>query len=89
MALARNTGAATASRPIVNYQILGRVLLKWFDPSDAKGPDPWFGLLTHLGFGLLLVPFFLAAVFRYGQAPAAHAAGGGVEDRQRAMPTGR
>ena len=31
-------------------------------------------LLTHLGFGLLLVPFFLTTVSRYGQAPAAHAA---------------
>ncbi len=72
---------------VVNYQILGRVLFKWFDPSDAQGPDPWFGLLTHLGFGLLLVPFFLAAVSRYGQA--GQAAGGGVEGPQRAMQSGR
>jgi hypothetical protein len=49
---------------IVNYQILGRVLFEWFDPSSPMGPDPWFGLLTHLGFGLLLVPFFLTTVSR-------------------------
>jgi hypothetical protein len=44
---------------IVNYQILGRVVFEWFDPSSPMGPNPWFGLITHLGFGLLLVPFFL------------------------------
>ncbi len=49
---------------IVNYQILGRVLFEWFDPSTALGPDPWFGLITHLGFGLLLVPFFITTVSR-------------------------
>ncbi len=49
---------------IVNYQILGRVLFEWFDPSTALGPNPWFGLLTHLGFGLLLVAFFLTTVSR-------------------------
>jgi len=59
---------------IVNYQILGRLVFEWFDPSDPMGPNPWFGLFTHLGFGLLLVPFFLTTVSRYGQAPAAHAA---------------
>jgi len=74
---------------IVNYQILGRLVFKWFDPSDAMGPNPWFGLLTHVGFGLLLVPFFLTAVSRYGQAPAARAAADRVEERQRATPTGR
>ena len=59
---------------ILNYQILGRVVFEWFDPSDPMGPDPWFGLVTHLGFGLLLVPFFLTTVSRYGEASAAHAA---------------
>ena len=59
---------------IVNYQILGRLVFEWFDPSDPMGPNPWFGLVTHLGFGLLLVPFFLTTVFRYGEASAAHAA---------------
>jgi hypothetical protein len=49
---------------IVNYQILGRVLFEWFDPSSPMGPNPWFGLLTHLGFGLLLVPFFLTSMSR-------------------------
>ncbi len=49
---------------IVNYQILGRVLFEWFDPSSPMGPNPWFGLLTHLGFGLLLVPFFMTTVSR-------------------------
>jgi len=74
---------------IVNYQILGRVVFEWFDPSDPTGPNPWFGLVTHLGFGLLLVPFFLTAVSRYGQAPAAHAAADRVEEQKRATPTGR
>ena len=55
---------------ILNYQILGRVLFEWFDPSTAEGPNPWFGLLTHLGFGLLLVPFFLTVASRAGQAQA-------------------
>ena len=59
---------------LVNYQILGRVVFEWFDPSDPMGPNPWFGLVTHLGFGLLLVPFFLTTVSRYGEASAAHAA---------------
>jgi len=63
---------------VVNYQILGRVVFEWFDPSDAMGPNPWFGLLTHLGFGLLLVPFFLTTVSRYGHPSAAHAAAGRV-----------
>ncbi len=49
---------------VVNYQILGRVLFEWFDPSSPMGPNPWFGLLTHLGFGLLLVPFFLSKASR-------------------------
>ncbi len=49
---------------IVNYQIFGRVLFEWFDPSSPLGPNPWFGLLTHLGFGLLLVPFFLTSMSR-------------------------
>ncbi len=49
---------------IVNYQILGRVLFEWFDPSSPMGPNPWFGLITHLGFGLLLVPFFLTTMSR-------------------------
>ncbi|MCA1679831.1 MAG: hypothetical protein LC777_13215 [Actinobacteria bacterium] len=49
---------------IVNYQILGRMVFEWFDPSSPLGPDPWFGLITHLGFGLLLAPFFLTTVSR-------------------------
>ena len=49
---------------IVNYQILGRVLFEWFDPSSPMGPNPWFGLITHLGFGFLLVPFFLTVASR-------------------------
>jgi len=73
---------------VINYQVLGRVVFEWFDPSDPPGPKPWFGLITHLGFGLLLVPFFLTAVSRYGQAPAAHAAAQRVDERRRAMPTG-
>ena len=74
---------------IVNYQVLGRLVFKWFDPSDPMGPNPWFGLFTHLGFGLLLVPFFLTTVSRYGKAPAAHAAADRVEEHKRATPTGR
>jgi hypothetical protein len=73
---------------ILNYQLLGRVVFEWFDPSDPAGPNPWFGLITHLGFGLLLVPFFLTTVSRYGQAPAAHAAAQRVDERRRAMPAG-
>jgi hypothetical protein len=49
---------------VVNYQILGRVVFEWFDPSSPMGPNPWFGLITHLGFGLLLVPFFLTTTSR-------------------------
>jgi len=45
-------------------------------------------LLTHLGFGLLLVPFFLTTVSRYGEAPAAQAAVDRVEERRRAAPAG-
>ncbi len=52
---------------IVNYQILGRVLFEWFDPSSPMGPNPWFGLITHLGFGLLLVPFFWTTMSRSAQ----------------------
>jgi len=74
---------------VVNYQILGRVVFEWFDPSDPMGPDPSFGLLTHLGFGLLLVPFFLTTVSRYGQAPAAHAEADRVEERKRGAPVGQ
>ena len=55
---------------IVNYQILGRVVFEWFDPSSPMGPNPWFGLITHLGFGLLLVPFFLTASSRSARGPA-------------------
>ena len=69
---------------MLDYQILGRVVFKWFDPSDPMGPDPWFGLLTHLGFGLLLVPFFLTTVSRYGEASAAHAAADRVRDPRTA-----
>jgi hypothetical protein len=68
---------------VVNYQILGRVVFEWFDPSDPMGPNPWFGLFTHLGFGLLLVPFFLTTVFRYGKAPAAHAAADRIVERKQ------
>jgi len=74
---------------IVNYQILGRLVFEWFDPSSPMGPNPWFGLFTHLGFGLLLVPFFLTTVSRYGKAPAAHAAADRIEEQKRATPTGR
>jgi hypothetical protein len=73
---------------VVNYQILGRVLFKFFDPSTPEGPNSWFGLVTHLGFGLLLVPFFLTTVYRYGKEPAAHAAADRVAQRRSATPEG-
>ncbi len=60
-------GVAFGLLYIVNYQIIGRVLFEWFDPSSPMGPNPWFGLLTHLGFGLLLVPFFWTTMSRSAQ----------------------
>lgn len=44
---------------VVNFQILGRVAFEWFQ----EGPDQWFEVVAHLGFGLLLVPFFLSHRF--------------------------
>jgi hypothetical protein len=74
---------------VVNFQILGRILFEFFDPSTPEGPPPLFNLWAHLGFGLLLVPFFLTTVYRYGKAPAAHAAADRVEQRTSATPEGR
>jgi hypothetical protein len=42
---------------LVNFQILGRTAVPWFQ----EGPDQVFELFAHAGFGLLLVPFFLSA----------------------------
>lgn len=44
---------------LVNFQILGRAVFEWFQ----EGPDQWFEVVAHLGFGLLLVPFFLSHRF--------------------------
>lgn len=44
---------------LVNFQVLGRVVFEWFQ----EGPDQWFEVAAHLGFGLLLVPFFLSHRF--------------------------
>jgi predicted membrane-bound dolichyl-phosphate-mannose-protein mannosyltransferase len=44
---------------LVNFQILGRLVFEWF----LEGPDQWFEVVAHLGFGLLLVPFFLSRRF--------------------------
>ena len=41
---------------LVNFQILGRLVFEWFQ----EGPDQWFEVVAHAGFGLLLVPFFLS-----------------------------
>jgi len=72
---------------IVNYQILGRLVFKFFDPSNPMGPDPTFGAFTHVViFPLGLIPFFLTMVHRHGSTPAAPAAAGRVEEQQRATP---
>jgi uncharacterized membrane protein YagU involved in acid resistance len=44
---------------LVNFQILGRTAFPWFQ----EGPDQVFELFAHMGFGLLLVPFFLGRRF--------------------------
>jgi hypothetical protein len=44
---------------LVNFQVLGRTAFPWFQ----EGPDQWFELVAHAGFGLLLVPFFLGRRF--------------------------
>ncbi|MCA1700682.1 MAG: hypothetical protein LC790_17975 [Actinobacteria bacterium] len=44
---------------LVNFQILGRAVFEWFQ----EGPDQWFEVVAHLGFGLLLMPFFLSRRF--------------------------
>lgn len=44
---------------LVNFQVLGRFAFEWFQ----EGPDQWFEVAAHLGFGLLLVPFFLSHRF--------------------------
>ena len=44
---------------LVNFQILGRTAFPWFQ----EGPDQVFELFAHMGFGLLLVPFFLGRLF--------------------------
>lgn len=82
---------------IVDYQILGRLVFKFFDPSNPMGPDPTFAVFTHvIIFPLGLIPFFLTMVSRRGSAPAAHAAAERVEaehieeqERATAPPSGR
>lgn len=70
---------------VLNYQILGRLVFKFFDPSNPMGPNPVYALFTHLViFPLGLIPFFLTMVHRHGSAPAAHAAAQGVEGQERA-----
>lgn len=44
---------------LINFQILGRLVFEWFQ----EGPDQWFEVVAHIGFGLLLVPFFLSRRF--------------------------
>ena len=71
---------------VIAYQILGRLVFKWFEPVRRDGSRPRVHA-THLGFGLLLVTFFLTTVHRYGKAPAAHAAADRIAERRSAMPT--
>ena len=52
---------------LVNFQILGRTAFPWFQ----EGPDQWFELVAHAGFGLLLVPFFLGRRFTAMAGPRA------------------
>jgi len=75
---------------IVNYQILGRIVFKFFDPSNPMGPDPTFALFTHIIiFPLGIIPFFLTIVNRRGSAPAAHAAAERVDaERVGTRPVG-
>ncbi len=40
---------------LVNFQILGRVAFEWFQ----EGPNQTFEVFTHLGYGLLVVPFLV------------------------------
>lgn len=47
---------------VVNFQIFGRVYFEWF--TDPRGPNQGFEVFIHAVFGLLLVPFFLAASAR-------------------------
>jgi len=56
-------------------------------PSSEVMPFPALAPWTHGRFGLLLVPFFLTTVHRYGKAPAAHAAADRIAERRSAMPT--
>jgi hypothetical protein len=44
---------------LINFQILGRTAFPWFQ----EGPDQVFELFAHAGYGLLLVPFFVARPF--------------------------
>ncbi len=67
---------------IVDYQILGRLVFKLFDPSNPMGPDPTYAVFTHVViFPLGLIPFFLTMVHRPGSTPAAPAAAGRVEEQ--------
>lgn len=43
---------------IVNFQILGRIFFTWFQ----EGPNQLFEIAAHIGFGLLLLPFFATAL---------------------------
>jgi len=72
---------------IVNYQILGRLVFKFFDPSNPMGPDPTFAVFTHVvTFPLGLIPFFLTTVNRRGSAPVAHTAAERLEEPKHATP---
>ncbi len=68
---------------IVNYQILGRLVFKFFDPSNPMGPDPTFAVFTHVViFPLGLIPFFLTMVNRRGSAPVAHTGAERLEEQK-------
>jgi len=70
---------------IVNYQILGRLVFKFFDPSNPMGPDPTFAVFTHVViFPLGLIPFFLTMVYRRRRAPVAHTAAERPEEPKHA-----
>ncbi len=72
---------------VVNYQILGRLVFKFFDPSNPMGPDPTFAVFTHVViFPLGLIPFFLTMVNRRGRAPVALTAAERLEEPKHAMP---
>jgi hypothetical protein len=47
---------------LVNYQLLGRLVFKWF--TGPHRPDLAISILVHVIYGLVLAPFFIGLVPR-------------------------